>query len=367
MSAPLILGIESSCDETALAVLRGQSEVLAHGVASQVLCHQPYGGVVPELAARDHLRQLPSLLSDLNGQLQATSPAIHPSAVWSQLTGIAVTQGPGLFGSLLMGMQFASGLAWGTGLPLIMVDHVLAHFHGVFVDMNRRGQAPTFPALGYVVSGGHTHLFYLHNPIKMDLLAHTIDDACGECFDKVGGMLGLAYPAGAEMERRASHGDPRRYPMPHVMSDNRVWNVSYSGLKTHIYHLIRRLKNTHQLTSDQQLSSTVIADIAASFQQAAFDQLMRKLAAVADHYPRAKTIYLAGGVACNQALRRLMTAWALEHGRQCHVPPPALCTDNAVMIASMGYHLWQDQAFEAAASLSATPYNRLRQGKLPRS
>lgn len=361
MTTPLILGIESSCDETAVALLRGDSEILAHCVASQVRCHAPYGGVVPELAARDHLRQLPSLLGELNAQLLAKDPAVHPAALWSQLTGIAVTQGPGLFGSLLMGMQFASGLAWSLQLPLIMVDHVLAHFHGVFVDMHSRGQAPTFPALGYVISGGHTHLFYLHHPVKMDLVAHTIDDACGECFDKVGGMLGLNYPAGAEIERRARHGDPRRYPMPHVMGDNRVWNVSYSGLKTHIYHLIRRLKHEHQLPVDEPLPAATIADIAASFQQAAFDQLVRKLTTVAGHYPQAKTIYLAGGVACNQALRQLIMAWAAAHERQCHAPPPALCTDNAVMIASMGYHLSQRGAFQASAGLSATPYNRFRQ------
>ena len=359
VSRSLTLGVESSCDETALAVLSGPDQVLASCVASQVKLHKPYGGVVPELAARDHLTQLLPLLNQLDHELQAAAG----KTIWQHLTGIAVTQGPGLFGSLLMGLQFAGGLAWRTATPLIMVDHVLAHFHGVFVDMHSRAQSPKFPALGCVVSGGHTHLFYLHNHVEMELVAHTIDDACGECFDKVGTLLGLDYPAGAEIEQRARHGDPMRYPMPQVMHDRSVWNLSYSGLKTHIFHLVRQLKRNHQLDADESLDPKIIADIAASFQQAAFEQLIRKLSVVSTHYPEAKTIYVAGGVACNQTLRQHVFTWTQQAELDCYFPPASLCADNAVMIASMGYHQSQQPEFTASPILAATPYNRLLQTK----
>lgn len=368
----LTLGIESSCDETAFAVLKGPDDVLASCVASQTDLHRPYGGVVPELAARDHLQRLSPLFLNLKNQM--------PSDVsLGDIDAVAVTQGPGLFGCLLMGMQFAGGVAWSLKKPLVMVDHVMAHFHGIFVHMLQQGLEPSFPALGYVVSGGHTHLFYIHNEVDMELIAHTIDDACGECFDKVGGLLGLDYPSGALIENYARRGDPNRYAMPKMMSDGSSIQLSYSGLKTHMVHLVRSLKNHYHpchkenkqtdktsnykknsQTIDHSLPDHVIADIAASFQQEAFNQLVRKLSKAASHHPEVKCVYVAGGVACNQNLRSQMARWGSEVKKQCFFPPSQLCTDNAVMVASMGYHQFFHTAKSGSHVLSATPYSRLQ-------
>ncbi|MCY4381082.1 MAG: tRNA (adenosine(37)-N6)-threonylcarbamoyltransferase complex transferase subunit TsaD [Proteobacteria bacterium] len=349
----IILGIESSCDDTALAWLDNGQDVLGSCVTSQISSHSPYGGVVPELAARDHLSCLPALFSELMAQSQR-----HPNFCLSRWQGIAVTQGPGLLGSLLVGYEFAQGLALSSQLPLIGVDHVLAHFHGVFVDLAMEGKKPHFPALGYVVSGGHTHLFRLRSMVDIDLIAHTIDDACGECFDKVGGMLGLPYPGGPHIEKLATSGNPLAYPMPEVMAHKKSLQLSYSGLKTYVYNLVNKLKLDQP---EGELPHQTVCDMAASFQREAFLQLTRKLEGALIQFPDTVAIYVCGGVACNQVLHQMVAELAIKHGLIWSMPQPSLCTDNAVMIASMGYHqLMSDVNGDLMAAHTSAPYTRLR-------
>lgn len=351
VSSKLVLGIESSCDETALAVVDSGKRILASCVASQTRVHQQFGGVVPELAARDHLSQLSQLYKILSKELTESG-----TAKWQ---AIAVTMGPGLFGSLLVGVQFARGLSFASGKPLIPVDHVLAHFHGIFVGMRSGGHEPVFPALGCILSGGHTHLFYLHSTVEMELIAHTIDDACGECFDKVAKMLGLGYPGGPQIEKRAAEGDPNRYPMPQVMRRGRNLDLSYSGLKTHVYHLANRLM---QQSNDGKLSDEEIADVAAGFQQEAFGQVARKCKLALDALPQVNAIYVAGGVACNGVLRQRISELAAQHSCQSYFPDPSLCTDNAVMIASMGYDLMASG--KILSPTRGSPYTKLLSEKI---
>ena len=225
--------------------------------------------------------------------------------------------------------------------------------------MRSAGHKPVFPALGWILSGGHTHLFYLHSTVDMELIAHTIDDACGECFDKVAKILGLGYPGGPEIEKRAADGDPNRYPMPQVMRRGRNLDLSYSGLKTHVYHLTSKLM---QQSGNDRLSDEKIADVAAAFQQEAFGQVARKCELVLDALPQVKAIYVAGGVACNNFLRKTISELAGRRRCQSFFPAPSLCTDNAVMIASMGYDL---MAHSKTSSITRwSPYTKLLSEKI---
>ncbi len=312
-----ILGIESSCDETAVAVVANGTDVLSSLVLSQVDVHRVFGGVIPEIAAREHLKVIDQLvhagLSEANVCLQ-------------DIAAIAVTQGPGLIGALLVGVSYAKGLALGSGLKLVPVNHVHAHIHGALVGK----EAPEYPCLALVVSGGHTNIYYMKSPTQLELMAYTLDDACGECFDKVAKLFGLGYPGGPIVEKMAKTGDSQNCKMPRMVEDSRKLVFSYSGLKTYMVNLHEREK--------LQLTPSRVADVLAAFQDEALGQLVRKLQSVRRLKPQAKMILIAGGVAANLRFRQLM---AQEIDIPVQFPNLKYCSDNAAMIAGMGYHLYQ--------------------------
>ena len=345
----MILGIESSCDETALTLLAEGKHVVAEKVSSQITHHLPYGGVVPELASRKHLEALPLLFSEILKDLFH-----HNSQSTERLEAVAVSAGPGLLGSLLVGTEFSKGLAFGLKVPLIAVDHVLAHFHGAFLTLLEKGESPHFPALGYVISGGHTHLFEIKSYTEYKLIAQTIDDACGECFDKVGKILGLPYPGGPHLEKLAKKGNPQSHPMPRMMSHTPELNLSYSGLKTYVANLYKK----HPTKARTQESWR--ADVAASFQHEAFDQILRKLDKAKTKYPHIRALYICGGVACNKLLREKVRSWGQDHHLAITFAKPQWCTDNATMIASAGHHLLKTKP--QGDGFSWQPYSRF-QGK----
>lgn len=337
------LGIESSCDDTGIAIVDGEHRVMVSEVASQIDCHRVFGGVVPEIAAREHLQILLPLYKKT---LEKASISIE------NIDYIAVTAGPGLVGSLLVGVSFAKGLALATGKPLIPVDHVHGHVHSVFLDVSWK-EEDRFPALALVVSGGHTNLYWMRTPLDFTLLASTIDDACGESFDKVAKMVGLEYPGGAKIESWAKRGNPKTYPMPVMMKDRSQLQFSYSGLKTHVVYLLQRLQQSH----GTPLPDEVIADVCASFQEEALGQLIRKTQLAVRKYPGAKSLLVAGGVAASTRLRERL---AQEVSIPAFFPSRANCMDNAAMIACYGGALFRDQGVEAFRALDWDVYSRYR-------
>jgi N6-L-threonylcarbamoyladenine synthase len=255
----LVLGVESSCDETAIAVVEDGTNVRSSVIASQTAIHEVFGGVVPEVAAREHLRVI----------LPTFRLALEQAAVsMDKIDLVAVTQGPGLIGSLLVGISFAKALSLASGKPLIPLDHVNAHLHGALLGIAEKDRANLFPALALVVSGGHTNLYYMTHATDFHLIAVSIDDACGECFDKVGKLLGLAYPGGPRIEVLAESGDPNRFEMPRMVQERNRLEFSYSGLKTHMVNLVRKLGKA----PDFDLNS-----LCASFQREALGQIVRRL------------------------------------------------------------------------------------------
>ena len=314
----IVLGIESSCDETAAAIVSMGSDVLSSVVTSQIDRHQIFGGVVPEVAAREHLLAIAPVVS------QALAEA---SLTLKEVDAIAVTQGPGLVGALLVGISYAKGLAAGSGLPLIPVSHVHAHVHGALLGIDASFE-DVFPCLALVVSGGHTNLYYMESAIDFNLVAYSIDDACGESFDKVGKLLGLPYPGGPHIERLARDGNRQRFAMPRMVDDQSKLLFSYSGLKTYMVNLRHRL-------GVQMEEPQVVQDLCAGFQDEALGQIVRKLTAARKRFKSAKSVLIAGGVAANQRFRDLMQA-----GLDIPVLFPQLryCSDNAAMIAALGFH-----------------------------
>ncbi|MEZ4741544.1 MAG: tRNA (adenosine(37)-N6)-threonylcarbamoyltransferase complex transferase subunit TsaD [Bdellovibrionota bacterium] len=317
----IVLGIESSCDETAIAVVEDGKHVLSSLVSSQISVHEVYGGVVPEIAAREHLKAISPMFDAALAEAKITSEDIDL---------IAVTQGPGLIGCLLVGVSFAKGLACSLRKPLIPVDHVHAHLHGALLGIADSNQlAPSqqvFPCLAMVVSGGHTNLYYMEDELNFNLFATTIDDACGECFDKVAKLLGFSYPGGPKIEKAASKGNSDRFSMPRMVQEKSRMEFSYSGLKTHMVNL----KNKHGEFVEQDLY-----DVCASFQQEALGQLIRKIKFAYQKYPKAKSLIVAGGVAANSYFRDLVNK---EIDLPAFFPGLAYCSDNAAMIASLGWH-----------------------------
>ena len=321
-----ILGIESSCDETACAIVKDGTTVISSVVASQIDIHSKYGGVIPEIAAREHLINIDTVVNLALDQAKLSLDDID---------AVAVTQGPGLIGALLVGISYAKALAVSRSLPLIPVNHVQAHVHAsLLVDDDDKLQKPQeeselFPALAFVVSGGHTNLYRMNNYTSYELIAHSIDDACGECFDKVAKLLGLGYPGGKLIEELAQKGDPHRFSMPTVMS-TKTMMFSYSGLKTHMVHLISSF-------NEEELK-TNICDICASFQQAALNQLAKKILYTKTIYKDTKQVIIAGGVSANMKLKQIL----LDHGIRYLAPKLKYCGDNAAMIAGFGYRLFQE-------------------------
>lgn len=326
----LILGIESSCDETAVALVADGRRVLASVIASQTAVHQPFGGVVPEVAAREHLRLIDPLLHQ----------ALQDAGIdRDQIDAVAVTQGPGLIGALLVGVSYAKGLALGLGKPLLPVDHVHAHVHGALLGVEA-DLTSFYPALALVVSGGHTNLYRMHGPTHFRLLAASTDDACGECFDKVAKILGLGYPGGPLIERLAATGDRTRLPMPRMVEQKNRMEFSYSGLKTAVANLVNQRRQA------DGGGGADLADLCASFQEEALGQIVRKLSSALQSFGDTRSILVAGGVAANRRFRQMM---AQEVKVPAYFPAPDFCSDNAAMIAAYAYHLAQDREWVQAA------------------
>ena len=329
----LILGIESSCDETACAVVRDGCDVLSSAVASQIARHAAHGGVVPELAAREHLSAFPRVLDE----------ALRDAGVTlDDLDAIAVTQGPGLIPALLVGVNFAKGLALAHRKPLYGVNHFLGHIYGAF--LGAEGQQllhdpARYPMLALVVSGGHSSLLSIRSDGTAHHLGFTIDDAAGEALDKAAKLLGLGYPGGPIIQKTAVGGNPDafRFPRPltgaagKALSAENRYNFSFSGIKTALLYQFEKL-----VAPGASASPELLRDIAASFQEAVVDVLVRKaVRAVLD--TGAKTLIAAGGVACNGRLREALAAHC-PAGVRLQLVQPAFCTDNAAMIGGLGFH-----------------------------
>ncbi|SMF46282.1 tRNA (adenosine(37)-N6)-threonylcarbamoyltransferase complex transferase subunit TsaD [Pseudobacteriovorax antillogorgiicola] len=317
----LVLGIESSCDETAAAVVEDGRKVLSSQVFSQIETHKVFGGVVPEIAAREHLKVI---------QPMVQAALDEASCTLEDIDAIAVTQGPGLVGALLVGITYAKGLALGTGKPLIPVNHVHAHIHGALLGLDAPLES-LFPGLALVVSGGHTNIYYMANPTDFELLAQTIDDACGESFDKVAKLFGLGYPGGPRIEALAKQGNPNHFQMPRMVEEKKRLLFSYSGLKTHMVNLRHRNKGVF---TDEET-----ADLCAAFQEEALGQLVRKLESALALKP-ASSILVAGGVAANQRFRAMVDE---AINVPVYFPHLRYCSDNAAMIAALGYHQFNTQ------------------------
>lgn len=308
MKPQIILGIETSCDETAASVVRNGQEILSHVVASSVDIHEQYGGVFPELACRRHM--------------EVILPVVQKALVMP-VDAIAVTKGPGLIGALLIGVQFAKGLSIAWDLPLIGVNHVEAHLYAAFMDKDPKSWQ--FPSLGVVVSGGHTFLVKINAIGSYELLATTIDDAIGEAFDKVATLIGLSYPGGPKLEILAREGDPKKFPFQAGKVKKDPLNFSFSGLKTAFLYALK----------GQEIDLQMKKDLAASFQEVAFQDVVHK-ALLASKTFDCQAIYLGGGVSCNVRLQEIFKE--KFHHLPVHFPSSLLSSDNAAMIAGLGYH-----------------------------
>jgi N6-L-threonylcarbamoyladenine synthase len=317
-----ILGIETSCDETAAAVVENGRVILSSEVASQAATHAKFGGVFPEVASRLHIETIYPIVSD------ALSKA-HVGL--ESLDAIAVTRGPGLAGSLVVGMNLAKGLAIASGLPLIGVNHLEAHLYSIWLVEEE--EPPEFPILSLIVSGGHTELVLMKDHLSYERLGGTLDDAAGEAFDKVARLLGLAYPGGPAIQEAAEGGDPQAYAFPRAWLEG-TWDFSFSGLKTAVLREVRSHQPELKAGIESPRPGLPISDLAASFQAAVVDVLVGKTLAAAETL-EASEILVAGGVSANRMLRK---AFQAEAKIPVHTPPLELCTDNAAMIAVVGHH-----------------------------
>ncbi len=327
----LILGIESSCDETAAAVVAGGRDVLSSVVASQLDVHAQYGGVVPELASREHMRAITPVVREALSRADID---------YSNLSAIAVTSGPGLVGSLLVGVTYAKALCFARHLPLISVNHIEGHIHSVLFQHSEI----TFPALALVVSGGHTHLFELAEPGAYKLLGKTRDDAAGEAFDKVGKLLGFPYPGGPVLDQMAPYGNPKGVKFTFAKMSGNPLDLSFSGIKTAVLRWteshdvqaeIAERRSLVNPTLDQLLAATpqITRDLIASFQYTVIEELLRRVV-TASELISAESVIVAGGVAGNSGLRKAAQA---RNGLRFFFPAAGLSTDNAAMIAAAAY------------------------------
>jgi tRNA N6-adenosine threonylcarbamoyltransferase len=310
----LILGIETSCDETSAAVVRGGTDILSNVIVSQVVLHGEFGGIVPEIAARAHVEALTPAIGE--------ALRIADATFWD-LDGVAATLGPGLIGSLLVGVAEGKAIAAVLGIPFVGVNHLEAHIHSNFLA----DKSATWPAVVLLISGGHTLLIDARADGDYEVLGGTIDDAAGEAFDKIARFLGLEYPGGPEIDRMSLLGDPEAVKFPRAMLDEAGFDVSYSGLKTAVINYVRKVEAAGGIPS--------VEDVAASFQQAVVDvQVAKTMAAVA--HTGADRVFLCGGVAANSGLRGGLADACQTAGVGLHVPPLELCTDNAAMVAACG-------------------------------
>lgn len=332
----LILAIESSCDETAAAVVKNGTDVLSNVISSQIALHTLYGGVVPEIASRKHIENIDGVIQE----------ALKEAAVkYNDIDAIAVTYGPGLVGALLVGLAEAKALAFATGKPLIGVHHIEGHICANYI------QNPSFapPYVALVVSGGHTHIVYVSDYGVYEILGKTRDDAVGEAYDKVARAIGMGYPGGPKIDAAAQKGNGEAISFPRVFLEEDSYDFSFSGLKSAVLNYINKANMTGQ--------SIVAEDVAASFQAAAIEVLVEKTMRAAEQ-KNVQRIALAGGVACNSALRQQMQKICQRKGYLLSIPKPILCTDNAAMIGCAAYYEYQ-KGVRHGLDLNANPSLKL--------
>lgn len=326
----LILAIETSCDETAVAVVKNGREIVSNVVASQIESHKRFGGVVPEIASRHHVEQMTLVLEEAMREAEIT---------WDELDAIAVTEGPGLVGALLIGVNTAKALAFAHNLPLVNVHHIAGHIYA-----NRFVKEMTFPLIALVVSGGHTELIYMKEHGSFEVIGETRDDAAGEAYDKVARTLGLPYPGGPHIDKLAQEGEPT-IELPRAWLEPESYDFSFSGLKSAVINTLHNAK--------QRGEEIVREDVAASFQASVIDVLVEKTARAAEQYA-AKQVLIAGGVAANQGLRKALEQRFAELNVELVIPPLYLCTDNAAMIGAAASVAFQ-QGRRADFALNGSP------------
>lgn len=329
----LVLGIETSCDETAAAVLRDGKHVLSNVVSSQVEIHKDFGGVVPELASRNHVEKIIPVIKNA---------LVESNVELMDIDRIAVTVGPGLVGSLLVGLSTAKSISFATGKPYVGVDHLEGHVSSVHLE-----NEVAFPFLGLVVSGGHTSLYLAKNYTEFELLGKTRDDAAGEAFDKAAKLLGLGYPGGVEIDRISREGDAQSIPFPRPFITKSSFDFSFSGVKTSLVYYLKKNKNP---------DANHLADICASYQEAIVEALVEKTL-IAARFLDIKNVIISGGVACNSRLRELAAERFGQEGLSFFIPSPKYCTDNAAMISKLGYHKLMNGE---SSELSLNPYSTTR-------
>lgn len=312
----LILAVESSCDETAAAVVRNGREVLSNVISSQIAVHTRFGGVVPEIASRKHIEKINQVIT------QALDDAGKELA---DMTAIGVTYGPGLVGALLVGVAEAKAIAWAAGKPLVGVHHIEGHVAANYIE--NPDLKPPFACL--IVSGGHTHLVVVRDYGEFEILGRTRDDAAGEAFDKVARAVGLGYPGGPKVDAAAKEGDPHAYEFPRAKVEGAPYDFSFSGIKSAVLNEINRAKMAGE--------EIRVADLAASFQNAVVEALVSRAVPAAKEYGGGR-LAIAGGVAANSALRTALAAACAKEGIRFYYPSPLLCTDNAAMIGSAAYY-----------------------------
>ncbi len=315
-----VLGIETSCDETGVAVYDGDAGLLGHEVYSQVALHAEFGGVVPELASRDHVRKLAPMIEHLLGRLGLGA---------ADIDGVAYTAGPGLAGALLVGAGFARSLAWAWGVPALGVHHMEGHLLAPMLEPD----VPEFPFVALLVSGGHTQLIAVEAVGRYDMLGESIDDAAGEAFDKTAKLLGLGYPGGPALSRLALQGDPTRFRFPRPMTDRPGLDFSFSGLKT---FALTTLQEQDLPSLDEDTRAQLHADVARAFEDAVVDTLAIKCRRAVEQ-ANSKALVMSGGVSANRTLRARVDSLMTELGGRAYYPRAELCTDNGAMIAFAGW------------------------------
>jgi N6-L-threonylcarbamoyladenine synthase len=316
-----ILAIETSCDETAAAVVEDGLHIRSNVVASQIDIHRRYGGIFPEIASRQHILALPAVVQDALTQAHMD---------WNDLDAVAVTYGPGLAGSLLVGVNAGKGLALSLDLPLVGINHLEGHLYSNWLEADGEAAEPHFPSISLIVSGGHTELVLIRGHLDYEVLGRTLDDAAGEAFDKVARLMGLGYPGGPAIQEAAEAGNPAAFDLPRARLRGRL-DFSFSGLKTAVLRIVQRYTDKIESPADTAviqlpLRSLPVANLAASFQMAVVDVLVEKACQAAEQFD-AVEILIAGGVSANAVLRHPV-----------RVPPLFLCTDNAAMIGAVAHH-----------------------------
>ncbi len=331
-----ILGVESTCDETACSIVRNGRDLVASVISSQIEIHKPYGGVVPEIASRKHVENIIPVLDECFTQAGTSL---------DQIDGVAVSYGPGLVGALLTGISVAKAIAWSLDIPLLGVNHIEGHIFANF--LTHKDLQPPFLAL--IVSGGHSHIVYVKDYLKYEIIGKTRDDAAGEAFDKTARVLGLGYPGGPLIDKMAKEGNDTAFDFPKTKFSDNPYDFSFSGIKTAVINQINSMKMKGQ--------SYRVEDVAASFQKAVVDVLVRNTIEAAKEIGM-KTVCLAGGVSANSLLRKTMEEEGQKSGIQVYYPDLVYCTDNAAMVAATGYYYYMNEKF-SDLTLNAVPNLRI--------